>query len=151
MKKHFIQLSPEERVELTVLANKERGDAQAKQRARVFLLADSGEQGPAKTDQAIADEVGVTVQTVERLRAWVCEVGPLEGLKRRPSTRVFPRKLDGRAEARLIVLAKEAAPQGRSTWTLQLLADHMVALGIVDSLDDNTVWRTLKKTSSNPI
>lgn len=150
MKKHFIRLSPEERIELTALANKERVDAQAKQRAQVFLLADSGEQGPAKTDQAIADVMGVTVQTVERLRAWACEVGPLAGLKRRPSTRVFPRKLDGRAEARLIVLAKEAAPEGRSTWTLQLLADQMVALGIVDSLDDNTVWRTLKKNELKP-
>lgn len=150
MKKYFITLSREERSALAVIANKERVDAQAKLRARVFLLSDSGESGPAKTDRQIADETGLTVQTVERVRAWACEVGPLAALKRRPTTRIFPRKLDGRAEAKLIVLAKEEPPEGRSAWTLQLLADRMVALGIVDSLDDNTVWRTLKKTSSSP-
>ena len=150
MKKHFIRLSREEREELSRTANKERVDAQAKLRAKVLLLADSGPLGPAKTDQAISDEAGVVVQTVERLRAWACEAGPLGALKRRPTSRAFERKLDGRAEARLIVLAKEDPPEGHAAWTMQLLADSMVALGFAESLDDNTVWRTLKKTSSSP-
>lgn len=145
MKKYIIKLSPEERAELTAVANKQRVDAQAKLRAQVFLASDASNNGPAKTDRIIASEVGLTVQTIERLRAWATEVGPIAALKRRPSTRVFTRKLDGRGEAKLIVLAKQQPPVGHNHWTLQLLADRLVELRIVDSIDDNTVDRTLKK------
>jgi hypothetical protein len=147
MKKYIIKLSPEERTALTAIANKQRVDAQAKLRARVFLATDTSDDGPAKTDQVIAAEVGLTVQTIEKLRAWAMEVGPLAALKRRPSTRVFTRKLDGRGEAKLIVLAKQQPPVGHNHWTLQLLADKLVELKVVDCIDDNTVDRTLKKMS----
>jgi hypothetical protein len=59
------------------------------------------------------------------------------------------RKLDGAAEARLIALACSAPPDGRARWTLKLLADRMVELEVVDSLSDETVRRTLKKTNSS--
>jgi len=151
MKKYIIKLSPEERIELRTIASKQRVDAQAKLRAKVFLASDTSDGGPAKIDQAIAVEVGLTIQTIEKLRAWAAEVGPLAALQRRPSTRVFTRKLDGRGEAQLIVLAKQSPPVGRNHWTLQLLADKLVELQIVDRIDDNTVGRTLKKTSLSPI
>lgn len=145
MKKYIIKLSPAERTELTRVVAKQRVDVQAKLRAHVLLLSDASEGGPKKTDQVISREVGLTVQTIERIRAWAAEVGPLTALKRRPSRPRATRKLDGRAEARLITLAKETPPTGRTTWTMQLLANRLVTLGVVDSLDDNTVWRTLKK------
>jgi hypothetical protein len=71
-------------------------------------------------------------------------------LERRPTTRTYLRKLDGRAEARLITIAKEDPPTGRAAWTMQLLAGRLVELKIVDNVDDNTVWRTLKKTTLSP-
>jgi hypothetical protein len=145
--KHIIKLTSEERKDLTVISNKQRVNAQDKLRAKVFLLTDAGKDGSAKTDEDISKKTGITVRTIERLRAYACEVGPIEALKRRPTTRVFTRKLDGRGEAQLIVLAKGTPPEGRSRWTMQLLADQMVVLGIVDSLDDSTVCRTLKKTN----
>ena len=57
------------------------------------------------------------------------------------------RKLDGRAEARLIALACSAPPEGRKAWTMRLLADKLVELEVVDSISDETVRRALKKTS----
>jgi hypothetical protein len=147
MKKHIIKLSPEERTELTTVSQKQKGSAQKKLRAQILLSCDQSETGEAKTDQAITAELPVSLRTIEHLREWACEVGPIGALERRPTTRVYLRKLDGRAEAQLITIAKEDPPAGRATWTMQLLADRLVELKIVDSIDDNTVHRTLKKTN----
>jgi hypothetical protein len=57
------------------------------------------------------------------------------------------RRLDGAAEAHLIALACGEAPEGRNRWTVRLLAEQMVALGIVDSCGKSTVHDTLKKTN----
>lgn len=146
-KKYTIKLSADERAELTAIAKKQRVAAQKKQRAQVLLACDQGEQGPGKTDAAIAKELSVSVRTLIYLRQRACEVGPVGALERHPTTRTYLRKLDGRAEARLITIAKEDPPAGREAWTMQLLADRLVELKIVDNVDDNTVWRTLKKTT----
>lgn len=58
--------------------------------------------------------------------------------------------LDGKAEATLVALACTTPPGERATWTMQLLADRLVALAVVDGISDETVRRTLKKTTSNP-
>jgi hypothetical protein len=72
-------------------------------------------------------------------------------LGRKPQDRPSrQRKLDGRAEAHLIALACSAAPPGRKEWTMQLLADRLVELAVVDAVCDETVRRCLKKTRSSP-
>ena len=88
------------------------------------------------------------MQTVERIRKRFVEEGLEAALteRRRPGGKA---KLDGRQEAFLIALACSAAPQGRQRWTMQLLADRVVEIGLVPSLSDDTVRRTLKKTPSN--
>lgn len=149
MKKYHIKLSDGERKVLSSIALKHKVNAQHKLRAQILLACDESERGPAKTDLAISKELPVSLRTIEHLREWACEVGPIDALERRPNPRVYLRKLDGRAEARLITIAKEAPPVGRATWTMQLLADRLVELKIVDRIDDNTVHRTLKKTSLN--
>jgi hypothetical protein len=77
-----------------------------------------------------------------------------EGLEaataRRPPRGTKPRKLDGEAEARLVALTCSKAPEGAAKWTMQMLADKLVELKIVDEISDETVRKTLKKTSSNP-
>lgn len=151
MKKHIVTLSTDERRELTELTRKQKVNAQKKLRAQILLACDQSVQGQAKTDLAITKELPVSLRTIEHLREWTCEVGPIRALSPRPNPRVYLRKLDGRAEARLITIAKEAPPEGRATWTMQLLADCMVELKIVDSISDDTVHRTLKKTNSNLI
>lgn len=149
MKKYHIKLSRDERKELTALIQKHKVNAQRKLRAQILLACDESDQGPAQTDKAITASLPVSLRTIEHLREWACEVGPLGALERRPNPRVYLRKLDGRAEARLITIAKEDPPRGRAAWTMQLLADRLVELKIVDSIDDNTVHRTLKKTNLN--
>lgn len=151
MKKYRIRLSSDERRELTSITTKQKINAQKKLRAQVMLRADESEAGPHLTDETISTELPVSVRTIEHLREWACEAGPVGALERRQSTRVYQRKLDGRAEARLITIAKESPPAGHAAWTMQLLADKLVALHIVEAIDDNTVWRTLKKTNLNPI
>jgi hypothetical protein len=149
MKKYHIKLSSEERKELTALTQKQKINAQRKLRAQVLLACDESEAGPAQTDAVIAAELPVSIRTIEHLREWAMKVGPIGALERRPSTRVYLRKLDGAAEARLIVIAKETPPAGRATWTMQLLADRLVELKIVDTISDDCVHRTLKKTNLN--
>ena len=92
----------------------------------------------------------VSVATVERVRQRFVEQGldaALDRKKQDPPSR--ERKLDGRAEARLIALACSPPPEGRAGWTMQLLADKLVELEVVDSISDETVRQALKKTSSS--
>lgn len=150
MKKHIIKLSSEERRDLSALTRKQRIDARKKLRAQVLLACDQGEDGPAQTDVVIASSLPITTRSIESLRAWAAEVGPIRALTPRPSNRVYERKLDGRGEARLVALACSKAPDGREHWSLQLLADELVTLAVVDGISSETVRRTLKKTSLSP-
>ena len=87
--------------------------------------------------------------TVERVRKQFVEEGLDAALERRRPRRVYVRKLDGDGEAHLVALACQQPPEGRSRWTLRLLADRMVALEYVDQISYQTVRRTLKKTRSS--
>jgi homeodomain-containing protein len=107
------------------------------------LQADAG-----ASDTALATAVQVDGRTVERVRNRLVEAG-LEAAvseRRRPGGKP---KLDGRQEACLIALACSAAPHGRRRGTRQLRAERVVAMGLVPSLSDDTVRRTLKKTPSS--
>jgi transposase len=114
--------------------------------ARILLKAD--EDGPAWTDQQIADALEVSVATVAHQRRRYCKEGLEVALMPKKPGRPRRRVLDGRAEAHLIALACSNPPEGREHWPLRLLADRMVELGYVESLSYETVRRTLKKTVS---
>ena len=147
MKKHHVHLTVSERSELTTLIKKQKVNAQAKLRAQILLACDESEAGPALTDKQITASLPVSKRTIEHLRERAVEVGPIEALKPRTRIRTYERKLDGAGEARLVALACSQAPGGREKWTLQLLADELVALAVVDEISDETVRRTLKKTN----
>jgi transposase len=115
--------------------------------ARILLKADASSGGPGWNDDQIAEGLEAGRATVERVRRQFVEEGLEAALERRKPRREYLRKLDGDGEAHLIALACGQAPQGRSRWTLRLLADRMVALEYVDELSYQTVRRTLKKTS----
>ena len=150
-KKYRIKLTTDERQELTSITLKQKVNAQKKLRAQILLACDEAEGGPAKTDAVIVAELPVSTRTVEHLRAWAVEVGAAAALSARPRNRVYERKLDGAGEARLVALACSTAPDGRANWTMQLLADELVTLAVVEDISDETVRRTLKKTSLSPI
>jgi len=147
VKKYRIKLSADERLALTKLTLKQKVNAQQKLRAQILLACDESEQGPAKTDAVIVAELPVSIRTIEHLRERAAEVGALEALLPRTRNRVYERKLDGAGEARLVALACSKAPDGREHWTMQLLADELVTLAVVDDISDETVRRTLKKTN----
>jgi transposase len=150
MKKYKVTLTVEERQQLSELIAAGRAAAQRLAHARVLLKADAADGGPAWPDARIAEAIEVSIATVERLRQRFVEEGLEAALGRKKQDRPSrPRKLDGRAEARLIALACSAPPEGRKEWTMQLLADKLVELQVVDTVCDETVRRALKKTRSS--
>lgn len=151
LKRHVLKLLPEEREALSAVAKGRKGNRNVARwkvdRARVLLLCDQGEGGPSWSDRECAESVGATEQTVARWRRKAVEDGPTAALERKP--RLTPpraRALDGEGEARLAKLACSEAPDGRSRWTLRLLAERLVELEVVESISHETVRRALKKT-----
>ena len=118
-------------------------------RARILLKADVGGGGPGGTEAKIAEAFEIGESTVHRLRQRLVEEGLPAALSRRKSTQVRVRKLDGAQEAQLVAIACSPPPAGRARWTMQLLADRLVELQLVESLSEETVRRTLKKTDSS--
>jgi hypothetical protein len=146
-KRYRVTLTEVEREQLRTMVRAGKAAARKLVRARILLLADQAEGGPGKSDPEIVDALGCGRATVERVRKQFVEEGVEDTLQPRPSTRVYERRLDGKAEAHLVAIACGAPPEGRSRWTLRLLGDRLVALGHVDSIAHETVRRTLKKTN----
>jgi transposase len=137
---YVVDLSEEEKDELRSLTKKGKTSARKLNRARVLLLADEGE-----TDKHIAKAVGVGTSTVERIRKRFVEDGGVEGaLNERPRPG-GERKLSGKQEAHLLALACSDPPRGKKQWTMQLLADRLLELEVVDGISDETLRRTLKR------
>jgi transposase len=150
MKKYKVTLTAGERQSLHELIAAGQAAAQKLAHARILLKADAAPDGPAWTDDRIAEAVEVNLRTVERVRQRFVEQGLAAALVRKPPDRPSrPRKLDGDGEARLVALACSRPPRGRGAWTLQLLADKLVELHVVDAISDETVRQVLKKTNSS--
>ena len=145
--KHRVELTGEERQTLETLVRKGHHSALKLMRAHILLKSDR--KGPAWTDAQIADAFGCRGQTVYNVRKrFAVSGGRLSALARKRQSRPsHVRKLDGQGEARLIALACSDPPEGFSQWTLQLLADRLVELQIVESISIETVRQTLKKTT----
>lgn len=143
-KKYRLVLTDEEREQLTAFTRKGVASARELRRARILLLAASGH-----ADTRIAEAVGCCAETVARTRRRCAQEGVAAALHDRTRPGGIP-LLDDGAETVLIALACTDGPAGRGTWTMQLLADRLVALGVVEQISDETVRRTLKKTPSSP-
>jgi transposase len=147
MKKYRVTLTADERDQLTALLAAGRASATKQAHARILLKADEAEGGPAWSDVRIAEAVEVSVATAERVRERFVEQGLAAALVRKPQARPSRRaKIDGAAEARLITLACSKPPTGRAAWTMQLLADRLVELKVIEAISDETVRKALKKT-----
>jgi transposase len=151
MRKKFpVTLTESQRDHLKQLIAAGTAPARKLTHARILLKADSSPGAPKWTDDAIADAVEVSQPTVARVRRQFVEQGLEAALNRRAPRRAYVRKLDGKQEARLVALACGEPPTGRAHWTLQLLADKLVELEIVEAVSSQTVRRTLKKTGLSP-
>lgn len=145
IKKHVVVLSAAERAELCLVVRSGLSPARRVLRAKILLKADiHGENCP---DQEIAEALDIGLATVQRVRARHAAEG-LKGLERRPQpSRPEKRRLDGKAEAQLTMLACSKPPDGHDHWTLDLLAGRMVKLHYVSQVSGDTVGRSLKKTT----
>jgi transposase len=142
-KKYMVSLADDERAQLLALTKRGKVSARRLSRAHILLQADTG-----LSDDAIAQALHIGTATVERIRKRFVEDGLEAALSERPRPG-GQRKLGGKQEAFLIALACSAPPEGRACWTMQLLADRLVELQVVEAISDETVRRTLKKTSSS--
>ena len=137
--KYKVELNESERTQLKEIANRGETSARKVKRALVLLKADEG-----LTDRDIASGLLISASTVGRVRRRFVNEGLQSALNERPRPGQ-KRKLDGRQEAHLVAIACSDAPQGHTHWTLQLLADKVVAMGFTESICLETVRQTLKK------
>jgi transposase len=144
-KKYIVRLTDEERETLRLVIKKLRGSSQKVRRAQILLKADA--DGPHWTDQKIAEAFSCRTKTVENIRQRLVTEGfevTLNGKQRETPPR--PKRLDGKQEAQVIALRLGKPPKGFASWSLRLLANHVVELGIVDTVSHETLRQTLKKT-----
>jgi len=144
---YVVDLTSEERQELSKVVRTGRVAAYKRRHAHMLLKADAGSEGQGLTDAQIAEDLDCGTATVERVRRRFVREGLQAALGRRKAERTNPRRLDGDGEAKLVALACSESPRGYSRWTVRLLAERMVALEYVESLSKSTVHRTLKKTN----
>ena len=147
MEKYKVTLTADERYELEQLVRKGKAAARKLAHAPILLLADEGDDRTGRPDEQIAETLGVSPRTVSRVRKRFVT----EGLEQAVNPRRQPRrpekiKLDEEATRQLVELACSDPPDGRGSWTLQLLADRLVVLGQVESVSRETVRKALKKT-----
>ena len=139
-KKYVVDLSREEREELLTLISRGKPSARKVTRARILLKADEG-----LIDRDIAQALNTSTATVEQIRQRFVEGGLSNALNERPRPGQ-KHKLDGTASAYVIATACSDAPEGHQRWTLRLLADKVVALGLAESISHETIRALLKKT-----
>ena len=147
--KHVVLLSADDRRRLTRLVRAGNHPARAVTHARILLKADATAGRPGWDDAAIAAALDCGARTVARVRKAFAEGGLDAAVHRKKPTGRRYRKLDGEQEAKLVALACSTPPDGKARWTLRLLAGRLVELRVVDAVSDETVRRTLKKTTSS--
>jgi transposase len=147
-KKYIVRLTAEEKKELENLVKKGKTQAYRIKHANIMLAVDAG--GPNWPDHQVAEAYKCHQNTVVNVRQRFVEQGFAAALERKkqqaPSRK---RIIDGEKEAKLISIACSKPPKGSAKWTMEMLADELVALKVVDSVSGQTVWRALKKTNLN--
>jgi len=141
--KYHINLTQENRQELESLIRSGESSARTQTRARILLLTDEN-QKKKKGTKEIALVLMCSLPTITNIRKKFVEGGLENALYDKPRPGAVP-KITGEIEAQLTLLACSTPPEGRSRWTLQLLADKLVELKLVDSISDVAVMKRLKK------
>lgn len=137
---YIVDLTKEERTHLLGFIKSGKHSARKLNRARILLLADED-----KADGEIAEALHTGTATVQRARQRFVESNLEGALNERPRLGK-QKKLDEKGEAILETLAHSKPPEGRKRWTLQLLADRLVQLKVVDSISHETVRQEVKKS-----
>jgi hypothetical protein len=148
MKKYVVRLEADERVALEQIVRTGKRAALTIRHANILLAVDESDAGAKLSDVEAAQAFGVAVRSIESLRKRLVEQGVESALVRKPQVRPsVERMFDGDKEAKLIAIACSSKPQGRTRWTLELLAERVVKLKIVEKCSPKTIGRVLQKTS----
>jgi transposase len=144
-----ILITPEERANLEALVRDESLPNLTRDHARILLMAD--EHNPARyyTDAEIAEELGLSGRTVARVRARYTQAGLDAALRRRPTRRVYERRLTSQQEQQLVALVNSPPSAGQARWSLRMLTRAIVEAGIVPSISPETVRTTLRRHGIN--
>jgi DNA-binding transcriptional LysR family regulator len=149
MDKYRVTLTAQERADMEQWVSSGKAAARKLTHARILLLADDS-LGEECSDEDIVAALGTSLRTVSRVRQQLVTQGvDIALLRRRQPPRPDKIKIKGNVEQRLVELACSDPPKGRCHWTLQLLADELVVLGLVNKVSTETVRQALKKTTSN--
>ena len=143
-KKYRVFLNGKKRSELKRLINTGTDKARKLTRARILLLADESPDSPSKKDKEIMEALDVSARTVAITRQRFAEGDIEEALNEKPRSG-RPKEFTGREEAKLTLIACSEPPEGRKRWSVRLLTDKMVELGVVDSISRESVRNYLKK------
>lgn len=143
--KYVVKLAETERYQLKQLISSGTVPARKLRRAHILLKSDSSEDGSNWSYQAIMEAYNVSNVTITDVRRSFVENNLEAALNRKKPKREYERRLDGEAEAHLIALTCSAAPEGYERWTLRLLKERLVQLGVVENCSHETVRTTLKK------
>jgi len=141
--KYHIRLTKEDRQELETLIHSGESSARTQTRARILLLTDES-QNKKKGTKEIVSALLCSFPTITNIRKKFVEGGLENALYDKPRPGAIP-KITGEIEAQLTMLACSAPPEGRARWTLQMLADKLVELQLVESISDVAVMKRLKK------
>jgi len=144
--KYIVNLSKEEKIKLKSIINAPKSKPRERTRARIILLSD---EYPKWSVKKVSQAIMCSESMVNKTRKNCVEQGVIESLSDKRRNRVYMRSLDAKGEAMLVTLACSKAPEGRSVWTMQLLADKLIELNYVKTISDETVRRTLKKMKLN--
>ncbi len=153
-RKHVkVELSKEARKELERYVKTGVKSVQLVNRAKIILELDEAEGRKPKSQVNIAEKIGVSRQAVyDAKQAFLAaeNIATFLQRKKRETPPVEP-KVTGELEAHIIALACGPVPQGYARWSIRLLADKCVELGLFDSISSTTIHRVLKKRNFAPI
>jgi transposase len=149
MVQYRIKLTKSEVDELMNVIRKGSHTTQTYRTAYILLNCDEGDYSDKVTNEQVCKVLKIGMRTIDRVKKKFIEEGIEATLERRPTSRVYDKKVDGEVEAKLVTLCCSEPPKGRSKWSLRLLADKMVELNYVDSISYVTVREVLKKTNLN--
>lgn len=147
--KYIVQLTDEERQELRTLIQKGQTQGYRIKHAQILMKLDEIPENQEWTYNKIKEAYHATPHTISQI-AKRFVTGGMEAALGRKEQLNRHKKIDGRVEAHIIAIACSEAPEGRERWSLQLIADELVRLGVVDSISDTAVMETLKKTNLSP-
>ena len=147
--KYIVTLTEEERQELRALVQKGQTQGYRIKHAQILLKLDEIPENQGWTYEKIKAAYHATPHTISQIAKRFVTGGVEAALGRKEQVNRH-KKIDGRVEAHIIAIACSQAPEGRERWTLQLIADELVRLGVVGSISDTAVMETLKKTNLSP-